>query len=84
MNGEVREFAFSKSDFNKVRAMLYDLSGINLSDNKDSMVYSRLARRLRALRLSNLLAIKEFGVPRVAQEKSPIQLPCVQLRLIPR
>ena len=43
-----REFAFSKRDFEEVRKMIYDHAGIALSDAKEDMVYSRLARRLRA------------------------------------
>ena len=43
-----REFAFSHKDFEEVRKMIYDHAGIALSDAKEDMVYSRLARRLRA------------------------------------
>jgi chemotaxis protein methyltransferase CheR len=43
-----REFAFSRRDFEEVRKMIYDHAGISLSDAKEDMVYSRLARRLRA------------------------------------
>ncbi len=43
-----REFMFSKKDFEEVRKMIYDHAGIALSDAKEDMVYSRLARRLRA------------------------------------
>ncbi len=43
-----REFEFSKRDFEEVRKMIYDHAGIALSDAKEDMVYSRLARRLRA------------------------------------
>ncbi len=39
------------SDFDKIRNLVYDLSGISLSDNKLVMVYGRLAKRLRALKL---------------------------------
>lgn len=48
-----KEFAFSKDDFERVRRTLYAKSGINLTDTKDSLVYSRLARRLRALSLKS-------------------------------
>lgn len=51
-NGE-KEFAFNQSDFNSVRKRLYEVSGIKLADSKDSMVYSRLARRLRLLNISS-------------------------------
>ncbi len=43
-----REFAFSTRDFEEVRKMIYDHAGIALNDAKEDMVYSRLARRLRA------------------------------------
>ncbi|MCE2572850.1 CheR family methyltransferase [Motilimonas eburnea] len=45
-----REFHYGQQDFEAVRALLYQLTGIRLADSKDSMVYSRLARRLRALK----------------------------------
>ena len=54
MNSQVeKEFAFRQKDFEEVKRRLYKLSGIKLSDSKDSMVYSRLARRLRALKISS-------------------------------
>ncbi len=43
-----REFAFSAADFERVRGLLYKHAGISLSPVKQDMVYSRLARRLRA------------------------------------
>jgi chemotaxis protein methyltransferase CheR len=43
-----REFHFSHRDFEEVRKLIYDHAGIALSDAKEDMVYSRLARRLRA------------------------------------
>lgn len=45
------EFPFTWSDFETIAAVLYDMSGICLSDNKTALVYSRLAKRVRALRL---------------------------------
>ncbi|WP_308605915.1 CheR family methyltransferase [Massilia sp. DJPM01] len=44
----VKEFDFTKSDFERVRALIYQRAGISLADSKQEMVYSRLARRLRA------------------------------------
>jgi len=44
----VKEFNFTKSDFERVRALIYKRAGISLADSKQEMVYSRLARRLRA------------------------------------
>jgi chemotaxis protein methyltransferase CheR len=43
-----REFAFSVADFERVRKLIYQHAGISLSPIKQDMVYSRLARRLRA------------------------------------
>ena len=43
-----REFSFSATDFERVRKLIYQRAGISLSPVKQDMVYSRLARRLRA------------------------------------
>ncbi|NTV95263.1 MAG: chemotaxis protein CheR [Thiobacillus sp.] len=43
-----REFHFSSRDFEEVRKLIYDHAGIALTEAKEDMVYSRLARRLRA------------------------------------
>ena len=52
-----REFTFEKADFKNVQQMLFKKAGINLSDAKEAMVYSRLARRIRA---SNLRSFNEY------------------------
>jgi chemotaxis protein methyltransferase CheR len=43
-----KEFDFTVKDFERVRGLIYQRAGISLSDSKQEMVYSRLARRLRA------------------------------------
>ena len=43
-----REFHFTDKDFERVRKLIYEHAGISLSEAKRDMVYSRLARRLRA------------------------------------
>jgi chemotaxis protein methyltransferase CheR len=43
-----REFPFTVQDFNRVRTLIYRHAGIRLKESKEHMVYSRLARRLRA------------------------------------
>ncbi len=48
-----REFLFTEQDFQRVRKLIYDHAGINLSDGKKDMVYSRLGRRLRATGLGS-------------------------------
>ena len=47
-----REFPYSERQFEQIRTLLYQHAGISLHDSKMEMVYSRLARRLRALKLS--------------------------------
>lgn len=59
-----REFHFTEQDFQQIRQMIYRHAGINLSDAKRDMVYSRLGRRLRTLgidRFSDYLALLESG-----------------------
>lgn len=43
-----KEFEFTHNDFDRVRALIYKRAGIALAESKQEMVYSRLARRLRA------------------------------------
>lgn len=44
----LREFEFTAADFERVRKMIHERAGIALTAAKQDMVYSRLARRLRA------------------------------------
>jgi chemotaxis protein methyltransferase CheR len=48
-----REFVFRNEDFRQIAAMLHADSGIFLSEQKESLVYSRLVKRLRALSLAS-------------------------------
>ncbi len=48
-----KEFTFEVNDFESVRERLKAIAGINLSNSKDSMVYSRLSRRIRELKMSS-------------------------------
>jgi len=43
-----REFEFTNADFERIRRLIHSHAGIALSAAKQDMVYSRLARRLRA------------------------------------
>jgi chemotaxis protein methyltransferase CheR len=43
-----KEFEFTHKDFERVRALIHKRAGIALAESKQEMVYSRLARRLRA------------------------------------
>lgn len=51
-----REFQYRDADFERVKAIIYRKAGIHLSDSKKQLVYSRLARRLRALKLPDFSA----------------------------
>lgn len=47
------EFAFTEADFRRIAAMVHGDAGIALPEAKATLVYSRLAKRLRALGLSS-------------------------------
>jgi chemotaxis protein methyltransferase CheR len=47
------EFVLTDNDFRQIAAMLHGDAGISLPDSKATLVYSRLAKRLRALGLSS-------------------------------
>ncbi len=48
-----REFVFTPEDFRMIAAVLHGDAGIYLPDSKATLVYSRLAKRLRILGLSS-------------------------------
>lgn len=48
---KAREFPMTSANFQKIKQLAYQLTGIHLSDLKENMIYGRLARRLRALNL---------------------------------
>ncbi|MEM7261198.1 MAG: protein-glutamate O-methyltransferase CheR [Planctomycetota bacterium] len=48
-----REFPISPRQFDHIRTIVKERTGIHLSESKFEMVYSRLAKRLRALGLPN-------------------------------
>lgn len=52
-NPDEREFSFSDADFAFLSQLVSEKTGIVLAQHKKDMVYSRLARRLRALNLSS-------------------------------
>lgn len=62
--GRDREFVFTKKDFERVCRLIYEHAGISLKPSKQDMVYSRLARRLRANGINNFrdyLVLLESG-----------------------
>jgi len=53
-----REFPFSEEDFNSLRRLVREVTGITLASSKSEMVYGRLSRRLRALGLGSFAAYR--------------------------
>jgi chemotaxis protein methyltransferase CheR len=51
-----REFDYTQQDFERVRRLIHARVGIALNDSKQNMVYNRLVKRLRALRLGSVAA----------------------------
>jgi len=47
------EFLLTQRDFHEIAAMIHEDAGIHLPQSKAALVYSRLAKRLRALGLAN-------------------------------
>jgi chemotaxis protein methyltransferase CheR len=56
----LREFSFGNEDFEALRRLVRSLTGINLSDQKRELIYGRLSRRLRALRLKSFREYREL------------------------
>jgi chemotaxis protein methyltransferase CheR len=50
---EGREFAFTAEDFRQIADLVHTTTGIRMPEYKSAMVYSRLAKRLRALGLDS-------------------------------
>ncbi len=50
-----KEFEFTARDFERVRSLIYKKAGIALAESKQEMVYSRLARRLRATGIASFV-----------------------------
>ena len=64
--GDEREFLFTEQDFERIRKLIYERAGISLAPIKRDMVYSRVARRLRATGLRSFeayLKLLEQGEP---------------------
>ena len=48
-----REYKFTSKDFERIKKLIYERAGISLAPSKQNMVYSRLAKRLRAKGLNS-------------------------------
>lgn len=65
------EFVLSDADFRRICELVREQSGIALTDAKRQMVYGRLVRRLRALKLAGFgeyLELLQRGDPRELEE----------------
>jgi len=54
------EYPITKQEYDRIRTLLYDESGISLGENKQSLVVSRLTKRLRDLRLDGFSSYYEY------------------------
>lgn len=50
---EKTEFAFSNQEFERVKVLIGERTGIHITEDKKALVYARITRRLRALKLKN-------------------------------
>lgn len=54
------EYSITKQEYDRIRTLLYDESGISLGESKQSLVVSRLTKRLRELQLDNFTAYYNY------------------------
>jgi chemotaxis protein methyltransferase CheR len=55
-----REFEFTDGDFQALRSMVKEMTGINLAESKRELVYGRVSRRLRALGLASFSSYRQL------------------------
>ena len=66
-----RDFELTEAEFDRIRELVREHTGIALSEAKRQLVYGRLARRLRALKLGNFaeyIELLERGDPAELEE----------------
>jgi chemotaxis protein methyltransferase CheR len=65
------DFQMTQAEFDRIRVLVREHTGIALSESKRQLVYGRLARRLRALKLgsfSDYIVLLEKGEPAELEE----------------
>lgn len=65
------DFQLSQAEFDRIRELVREHTGISLSEAKRQLVYGRLSRRLRALRMSSFkeyIVLLERGEPEELEE----------------
>ncbi len=55
-----KEFHFTDKHFNLIRSLVFEHTGISMSDAKSELIYSRLARRLRKLNIHDFFEYCEI------------------------
>jgi chemotaxis protein methyltransferase CheR len=65
-----KEFLMTTEDFHHIRDVVYKTCGIVLGDHKKEMVYSRIARRIRALKLNDCKSYIDYMEQHREQEFS--------------
>ena len=56
------DYSIAKQEYDRIRMLLYEGSGISLGENKQSLVVSRLSKRLRDLELDSFEAYYEHVI----------------------
>jgi chemotaxis protein methyltransferase CheR len=67
----VSDYVLTDAQFNRIRQLVREHTGISLSEAKRQLVYGRLSRRLRALKLDSFaeyLELLEQAVPEELEE----------------
>jgi len=73
MNTDILTIDLTKVQFEKIRKMLYNLCGINLTKGKEQLVKARLSKRLRAMQLINFDQYFEY----LEKDRSGQELTCM-------
>jgi chemotaxis protein methyltransferase CheR len=69
-----RDESISNADFGRLRRLIYEQSGINLSPDKKTMLELRIKRRLRSLNLTSYAQYCEYLFARHGQEEEIVHL----------
>lgn len=64
-----REFTFTDADFQSLRQLVKEISGITLADSKRELVYGRLSRRLRALGIATFAEYRQLLASEAGREE---------------
>jgi len=57
---EIKTYNLSDNEFNEIKKLVFNLTGISLSDTKKALVISRLSKRLRKLKINSFSEYLSF------------------------